>query len=122
MSQLEQTLKRYRTLRLNALYLASHELTQRHGSRVQRNLKQAGFSSEKHLKGFDYHHQTTISKRQVNALLDFRFLDERHNLILIGPPPQSGGSRLPGAVPQRPDPVEKGELKKRLKQLGGVLP
>tara|TARA_R110002167_G_C12409901_1_gene627807 strand:+ start:353 stop:538 length:186 start_codon:yes stop_codon:yes gene_type:complete len=22
----------------------------------------------------------------VNALLDFRFLDERHNLILIGPP------------------------------------
>ncbi|WP_369857469.1 hypothetical protein [Candidatus Thalassolituus haligoni] len=61
MSQLEQTLKRYRTLRLNALYLASHELTQRHGSRVQRNLKQAGFSSEKHLKGFDYHHQTTPS-------------------------------------------------------------
>ncbi|MFK4753756.1 hypothetical protein, partial [Oceanobacter antarcticus] len=60
MSQLEQTLKRYRTLRLNALSrdlvsliseaeasewsylnfaerLASHELEQRHGSRVQRN-------------------------------------------------------------------------------------
>ncbi|WP_416206515.1 hypothetical protein [Oceanobacter antarcticus] len=62
----------------------------------------------------------------MNALLDFRFLDERHNLILIGPPgvgrPQSGGSRLPGAVPQRPDPVELAEKKGELKQLGGVLP
>jgi hypothetical protein len=34
MSQLEQTLKRYRTLRLNALYLASHELEPRNSNRV----------------------------------------------------------------------------------------
>ncbi|MFK4753834.1 IS21-like element helper ATPase IstB [Oceanobacter antarcticus] len=160
MSQLEQTLKRYRTLRLNALSrdlvsliseaeasewsylnfaerLASHELEQRHGSRVQRNLKQAGFPSEKHLEGFDYRHQTTISKRQVNALLDFRFLDERHNLILIGPP---GVGKTHLAIGIGHKAVEagyrvlfrnaltlveelelaekKGELKKRLKQLG----
>jgi DNA replication protein DnaC len=82
-------------------------------------------------------HQTTISKRQVNALLDFRFLDERHNLILIGPP---GVGKTHLAIGIGHKAVEagyrvlfrnaltlveelelaekKGELKKRLKQLG----
>mgnify|MGYP003655960388 FL=1 len=27
-----------------------------------------------------------LTKRQVNALLDFQFLDERNNLVFIGPP------------------------------------
>lgn len=60
--------------------LASHELEQRHSGLGSK----AGLPSKKHLEGFGYGHRTTISKRQVNALLDFRFLDERHNLILIG--------------------------------------
>ncbi|MBC7358860.1 MAG: ATP-binding protein [Desulfacinum sp.] len=34
----------------------------------------------------DYRHQTTITKRQITQLLDFRFIDERANLIFIGPP------------------------------------
>ena len=29
---------------------------------------------------------SSISKRQVNQLLDFRFIDQRDNLIFIGPP------------------------------------
>ena len=33
------------------------------------------------LEGFDYRHQTTIIKRQVNALLE-----NRENLVFIGPP------------------------------------
>jgi len=40
----------------------------------------------KRLEEFDYRHQSTITKRQVNALLDFRFIDERTNLVFIGPP------------------------------------
>lgn len=34
----------------------------------------------------EYGYQTTITKRQVNQLLDFSFLDERANLVFIGPP------------------------------------
>jgi DNA replication protein DnaC len=73
----------------------------------------------------------------VNTLLDFRFLDERHNLILIGPP---GVGKTHLAIGIGHKAVEagyrvlfrnaltlveelelaekKGELKKRLKQLG----
>lgn len=35
---------------------------------------------------FDYRHQTTVTKRQINGLLDFSFIDERQNVIFIGPP------------------------------------
>ncbi|WP_114418579.1 IS21-like element helper ATPase IstB, partial [Marinospirillum perlucidum] len=48
--------------------------------------KQAHFSMEKRLDDFDYRHQTTINKRQISALLDFNFLDQRQNLVFIGPP------------------------------------
>jgi len=83
MSQLEQTVARYRSLRLSA---AADELTQRQDKRIRRNRKMAAFPAEKRLEGFDYRHQTTITKRQVNALLDFQFIDERNNLVFIGPP------------------------------------
>ena len=109
MSQLEQTVARYRSLRLSAAAdelinllaeaeanemsylsfadrLAEHEMVQRQDKRIHRNRKMAAFPAEKRLEGFDYRHQTTINKRQVNALLDFQFLDERNNLVFIGPP------------------------------------
>lgn len=109
MSQLEQTVSRYRSLRLSAAAdeltkllaeaeanemsylsfadrLAEHELIQRQDKRIRRNRKMAAFPAEKQLEGFDYRHQTTITKRQVNALLDFQFIDERNNLVFIGPP------------------------------------
>ena len=109
MSQLEQTVSRYRSLRLSAAAdeltnllaeaeanemsylsfadrLAEHELIQRQDKHIRRNRKMAAFPAEKRLEGFDYRHQTTITKRQVNALLDFQFLDERNNLVFIGPP------------------------------------
>lgn len=50
------------------------------------NLRKAGFPMLKRLEEFDYRHQTTITKRQVTPLLDFRFLEERTNLVFIGPP------------------------------------
>ena len=109
MSQLEQTVSRYRSLRLSAAAdeltnllaeaeanemsylsfadrLAEHELIQRQDKRIRRNRKMAAFPAEKRLEGFDYRDQTTITKRQVNALLDFQFIDERNNLVFIGPP------------------------------------
>lgn len=109
MGMLEDTMAQYRSLRMTAVTeeltqllaeaeagemsylsfanrLAEYELQQRQTNRIERNHKAACFPTHKHLEGFDYRHQTTISKRQVNALLDFQFIDERNNLIFIGPP------------------------------------
>ena len=38
------------------------------------------------MEAFDYRHQTTVTKRQISALLDFNFIEERQNLVFIGPP------------------------------------
>ncbi len=109
MNAIERTATKYRHLRLNAAathlvellaqaeanklsYLglaeniADHELTQRTDKRITLNRRKAIFPSDKRLEGFDYRHQTTITKRQVSALLDFSFIDQRNNLIFIGPP------------------------------------
>ncbi|MCA1772309.1 MAG: IS21-like element helper ATPase IstB [Halomonas sp.] len=107
MNQLETTQKQLRSLRLGATAsqlatllakaedneisylsfaqsLVEHELTQRTVNRIQRNYKQAQFPSEKRLDRFDYRHQTTITKRQINGLVDFNFIDERQNIVFIG--------------------------------------
>ncbi|MEI1107881.1 IS21-like element helper ATPase IstB, partial [Pseudomonas aeruginosa] len=116
--------------------LVEHELNARSSSRVSRNLKQAQFPSEKHLEAFDYRHQTTITKRQVSTLLDFSFIDNRDNLVFIGPPGvgkthlaigighkavQAGYKVLFRTALALVEDLElaemKGELKKRLNQL-----
>lgn len=66
--------------------LLGHEVKQRNDKRLVANRRKAGFPVEKYLEGFDYRHQGTITKRQINQLLDFDFIDNRHNLIFIGPP------------------------------------
>ncbi len=109
MGMLEQTAAQYRSLRMTAIAgeltgllaeaeagemsylsfanrLSEYELQQRQIKRIQRNHKAAKFPMHKHLEGFNYRHQTTISKRQINTLLDFQFIDERQNLVFIGPP------------------------------------
>ena len=95
MGMLQQTAAQYRSLRMTAISaelarllaeaeasemsflsfaqrLAEYELQQRQANRVQRNHKAAGFPAQKHLEGFDYRHQSTISKRQVNSLYEYR--------------------------------------------------
>ena len=62
------------------------ELQGRETHRLAANLRKAGFPVIKRLEEFDYRHQTTITQRQVSQLLDFRFLEERANLVFIGPP------------------------------------
>jgi DNA replication protein DnaC len=69
-----------------AYQLVEHEHQNRNRKRIASNLRKAGFPVTKRLEEFDYRHQTTITKRQVNQLLDFSFLDERANLVFIGPP------------------------------------
>lgn len=66
--------------------LVKHELDARNKKKLESNRRGAGFPVEKHLEEFDYRFQTSITKRQVNQLLDFSFVDNRANLIFIGPP------------------------------------
>jgi DNA replication protein DnaC len=159
MGQLELTAGRYRSLRLSAIaedlgdllaqaeaneasyltfadMLVEHEGRRRGAKRVDLYRRQAGFPSDKRLEAFDYRHQTTITKRQVNALLDFAFLDNRENLVFIGPP-GVGKTHLAIGIGRKAieagyrirfrnalDLIEelelaemKGELKKKLQQL-----
>jgi DNA replication protein DnaC len=108
-SSVEQVAQQYRGLRFNhiaaslpellsraeanelsyldfAQQLVMHEQDERNHRRMGLNLRKAGFPVTKYLEEFDYRHQSTITKRQVNQLLDFRFIDERANLVFIGPP------------------------------------
>jgi len=66
--------------------LVLHEQNQRNGKRIEQNRKRAGFPLHKSLEEFDYRVQTTLTKREVNSLLDFGFIDNRDNVVFIGPP------------------------------------
>lgn len=66
--------------------LVDQELNTRQRKRIELNRRKASFPVVKCLEEFDYRHQTTITKRQVNQLLDFSFIDNRHNVVFIGPP------------------------------------
>lgn len=66
--------------------LVLYEQQQRNGKRIEQNKRRAGFPLHKSLEEFDYRFQTTISKREVNSLLDFGFIDNRDNVVFIGPP------------------------------------
>ena len=66
--------------------LAEEELTSRDQKRILLNMKRAGFPVVKVLEEFDYRFQTTITKRQISGLLDYSFIENRENLIFIGPP------------------------------------
>jgi len=63
--------------------LVERERQGRERNRLTLNLRKAGFPAIKRLEEFDFRHQTTITKRQINQLLDFRLLDERANRVFI---------------------------------------
>ena len=109
MTSIEQIARQYRGIRCNHIaqgladllrqaeanevsYLAfaeslvTEELQRRNRRRIDMNRRKAAFPVDKRLVEFDYRHQTTITKRQVSQMLDFRFIDERANLVFIGPP------------------------------------
>jgi len=107
MNSIEQTARKYRELRFNCIadslerlladaesnelsylqfadQLVEYELAQRNAKRIDLNRRKACFPVLKTLEEFDYRQQTTITKRQINQLLDFNFIDNRTNVIFIG--------------------------------------
>jgi DNA replication protein DnaC len=69
-----------------AALLVQRELSLRQDKRLVLNKKKAEFPVLKRLEEFDFQQQTTITKRQMNQLLDFQFIDNRENIVFIGPP------------------------------------
>jgi len=66
--------------------LIDQEHQHRQAKRIEQQRKRANFPVHKSLDDFDYSVQTSLTKRDINSLLDFSFLDNRQNLIFIGPP------------------------------------
>lgn len=72
---------------LNFLHrLLKAEVEYRSDRKLRRNLAAAHFPVEKRLEDFDYSCVRGISQTEVANLLDFRWLDNRENLLFFGPP------------------------------------
>ena len=65
--------------------LVNSELEQRSKNRISLNMRRASFPILKRLEEFNFNFQTTITKKQINQLLDFSFIDNRESIVFIGP-------------------------------------
>ncbi|MCT1905567.1 ATP-binding protein, partial [Oceanobacillus sojae] len=66
--------------------LTGYELKRRDEKLIEKRLKWAAFPSYKTLEEFHLDEQQSLSKRQVNQLKEFTWLDQLYNLIVLGPP------------------------------------
>jgi len=69
---------------LNSLLKA--EMTAREGKAEQRRMKQADFPFVKTVDEFDFGFQRSITKKQINRLLDMNWVEKAYNLVFLGPP------------------------------------
>jgi len=69
---------------LNSLLQA--EIADRTERRLRRNMTAAHFPVEKTLEGFEFGRVKGVTKSDISQLLDFRWLDNHHNLLWFGPP------------------------------------
>lgn len=87
---LEETLKKGAQENLSAadllLILTSQEMACREQRRVKTRISQANFPVTKTIDAFDFLFPKTINKSQVMNLFDLRFVEQKHNVILMGPP------------------------------------
>lgn len=66
--------------------LLGAEIHDRTDRRYQRNLSSAHFPSVKALEEFEYFGVKGVSQKQINQLLDFRWIDNHRNILFFGPP------------------------------------
>ncbi len=87
---LEETLKKGAQENLSAadllLILTSQEMASREQRRVKTRIYQANFPVTKTIDAFDFSFPKAINKSQVMNLFDLRFVEQKHNVILMGPP------------------------------------
>ncbi|MCF8002308.1 MAG: IS21-like element helper ATPase IstB [Halanaerobiales bacterium] len=66
--------------------LFNHEVKIRQQKAFKRRFKQSNLNKDKTLENFDFSFQNSLSKREINQLLDFEWLEQAFNLIFLGPP------------------------------------
>ena len=66
--------------------ILEYELKQREKNRLQTQRKRAAIPMMKTIDEFDFRFQTTITKKEIHRFLDFQFIDNRENIIFVGPP------------------------------------
>ena len=66
--------------------LLASEIKDRSDRRYQRNLSSAHFPTIKSLNTFEYDGITGVNPKQINQLLDFRWVDAHRNILFFGPP------------------------------------
>jgi len=66
--------------------LLKNEMSHRRKNRIRKYERKANFPVIKTVDEFDFHFQTSISKKTVNEWMTFSWIDNRQNKILMGPP------------------------------------
>ncbi|SET08377.1 DNA replication protein DnaC [Anaerobranca gottschalkii DSM 13577] len=66
--------------------LLEHEIKSRSEKKIEQRLKQALFPEYKTIDEFDLAEQQSLSRRQLNQLLEFTWIEQGFNLIMLGPP------------------------------------
>ena len=62
------------------------EIRYRTEKRLKRNFAAAHFPVEKSLSTFEFKYCRGVTKKDINNLLDFRFIDNHENILFFGPP------------------------------------
>jgi DNA replication protein DnaC len=87
---LEETLKKTQTDNISPVdiltLLASQEIAARQERLVKTRITQAQFPVIKTLDAFDFSFPKSINKSLILNLFDLHFVEEKHNLIIMGPP------------------------------------
>ncbi|MBM7616453.1 IS21-like element helper ATPase IstB [Alkaliphilus hydrothermalis] len=73
----------YQELLLSVL---ENELALKDKKAQERRLKDAGFPIIKKIDDFDLNFQRSITKKQINRLIEMDWIDRMYNLIFLGPP------------------------------------
>ncbi len=66
--------------------LAALEMEKRHENGVRKRIVTAKVPVIKTLESFDFSQQPALPRRQFSDLLDSHFIEQRQNVIFIGPP------------------------------------
>lgn len=62
------------------------EATARNAKSRDRRMKQAAFPYHKTIDEFDFGFQTSVTRRQIQQLLDMHWLEKAFNILFLGPP------------------------------------
>ena len=67
-------------------HLTAYEQKRREEKQIEKRLKWAAFPTYKTIEAFELDEQQSLSKKQLQQLTEFTWLDQLYNLIILGPP------------------------------------